>query len=504
MRIERDMSSTLLKLLFSSIIFCSSIIVQGQIKQVNGFETILSKSDDSYSITSASEDGVVLHRLFVSKKYNEVEIVFLDSTLTEQWKGFITINSPYYLSNKAYYNGHFFLTFIKLKSLDHNILLIDVDLKSKNYKEYTVRNSISFNPSIFRVTSRAALFGGYYGQVPIVLFYGFTNQQSKILPGLLNEVGELNQLNINTDESFDLLISGKSYQKQKTIWVKNYSPEGSLIGNNALETNGQFHLLFGNISRTISLNPIIAGVYGNRNSEYSRGVFVATNEIKNQSINYYNFSDLSNFFKYLPSKKENRIKERIQRKKIKGKKIRLQYRFLLHELVPFNNYYVLLGEAFYPKYKKIDSGQGISGYLSGNNNVFDGYQYTHAVVLGIDKNGKLLWDNSFEINDIKTFTLDQYVKMHLTKDQISLIYLFDNKIRTKIIKENTVIEGKTTIEFINKVGELDQSNPGEEINRLEYWYKDFFLTYGTKGVLRHTRSGAKRSEAFFVNKITFN
>src|SRR6185369_11774512 len=56
--------------------------------------------------------------------------------------------------------------------------------------------------------------------------------------------------------------------------------------------------------------------------------------------------------------------------------------------------------------------------------VFSGFQYTHAIVIGFDAHAKITWDNSFEINGLKSFYLDQYVKILTEKEKIELFYLF--------------------------------------------------------------------------------
>jgi hypothetical protein len=216
---------------------------------------------------------------------------------------------------------------------------------------------------------------------------------------------------------------------------------------------------------------------------------------------YYPFADLENFFQYLKAKREQRIKDRIARRKIRGKKIRFQYRFLVHEFVEHNNEYVLLGEAFYPRYRNVERNYAYGSSTAFGSVVFDGYQYTHAIVIGFDRTGKLLWDNSFEINDIRSYTLEQFVKMDVQRDKIALLYLYNNKIRTKIIQDNMVVEGKM---FSSLSTQFDENAFADEggINKLDYWYDDTFLAHGVQqlSTRRFNRSGRR---VFFVNKLTY-
>ena len=84
-------------------------------------------------------------------------------------------------------------------------------------------------------------------------------------------------------------------------------------------------------------------------------------------------------------------------------------------------------------------------------------------------------------------------------DRIALLYLFDNELRTKIIQDDQVLEGKT-VEHIKTSFDSDVvRNEQTSMNRLEYWYKDNFYAYGVQEIANAER-GKRR--VFFINKIT--
>ncbi len=259
---------------------------------------------------------------------------------------------------------------------------------------------------------------------------------------------------------------------------------------------------------------IVSGVYGNRHSDYSRGIYVATIDPNGyQQIKYYNYGDLDNFFKYMKAKREYRVKERIERRKIKGKKVRFNYRVIIHELIEDGDQYILLGEAFYPQYTSLSqSSYGNRGffqpyssntpYLRGDQ-VFDGYRYTHAVIIGFDRNGRRLWDNSFEINDVKTYTLEQYVKLDTDHDKIALLYLYNNQIRSKIIKGNQVLEGKTEDPIKTLYDDDILLAEDRTVNQLNYWYDDFFYAYGVQNIVNTGNQTIPKRRVFYLTKISY-
>lgn len=479
-----------------------------QVLQTDRFEILSPREEKSYEVIPAREDGVFLYRRLGGTDTDHIEITRLDTAFKEVWKGYLPIDRKYLLMAKRVENRKLFFLLRYYDFSKNNFEVYSIDQSNGNFFKYSIRNFIPFSPSEFQVTEKAAIIGGYYNQVPVVIYYSFETEKSRVLPGLLNENGELTQVKVYPDGTFEVLISARNFKGQQTVWMKNYDAEGNLQSNLALEPEDYKHLIFARSIKTSNNMQLVAGVFGGRNSLYSRGLFLASIDPSGmQQLRYYNYGDLENFFKYMKAKREQRVKERIERRKIKGKKTKFSYRFLVHEIVPYKNQYILLGEAFFPRYVSAD--RGYYGFFNPNVNyynayyrdgrIFDGYHYTHAVVMGFDQNGNLLWDNSFEINDVKTYTLEQFVKLEVQGDKIALLYLYDNELRTKIIKDNQVLEGKT-FEGI-KVNSRDEIVKREQntTNRLDYWYGDYFFAYGTQEVANPI-TGKRR--VFFINKIT--
>ncbi|HTE33581.1 MAG TPA: hypothetical protein VK666_24535, partial [Chryseolinea sp.] len=479
-----------------------------QVLQTNRYEIPSSRDENAFEVIPAHDQGIFLYRRISASNSDHIQLIKLDTAFNEQWKGFLPIDNKYVLIGKKVEQGklHFLLRYQDYSR--NNFQLFSIETGNGNFFKYDIKNFIPFNTTEFQVTEKAALIGGYYNQVPVVLYYSFQTQKAKVLPGLLNETGELTQLKIYPDGTFDVLISARNFKGQQTVWIKNYDADGDLQRNYALEPEESKHLIFARSMKTSNNMQLVAGVFGGRNSQYSRGLFLASiDPAGGQQLRYYNYGDLENFFNYMTAKREARVKERIERRKIKGKRVRFNYRFLVHEIVPYKNQYILLGEAFYPKYITTDRTYGTFFYsglrgpsmMTRDGRIFDGYYYTHAVVMGFDLNGKLLWDNSFEINDVKTFTLEQFVKLEVQKDRIALLYLFDNELRTKIIQNNQVLEGKTSSPLKTLSAQDVVKKDQMDLNKMDYWYNDFFYACGVQEI-NNAEKGKRR--VFFINKIT--
>jgi hypothetical protein len=481
-------------------------LAEAQITQTRRLEIPLNDGIvDQFEISHSGEEGLYLTRSVPAG----LQVVKYDTAFAEQWSGVLPIPPQYNIVARKRFEGDlYFLCRVANFSKKNDLLLYAVNDESGIYSVYNIRSYIPFVPTEFQVTKSAVLIGGYFNQIPIAIHYDLKVFKSKVLPGLFNEAGEMNQIRTYPDGTFDVLIMAKDLQGHYTIFIKSYDADGNLIVNSPLITEPDTHLLFAHSLKAGEEKQIVAGVFGTRNKLYSRGLFISSIDPSgSQTTRYYHYGDLKNFFKYMKAGREKRVKERIERKKVKGKRARFNYRFLVHELIQHNGQYILLGEAFYPRYKNIER-TGYEGFFSGgglnqpihNGRIFDGYFYTHAVVIAFDEDGKLLWDNSFEINDVRTFQLEQFVKLRVMDDRIALLYQYQNEIRTKIIKGDQVLEGKTsdllTTFRPNEIVRKDGSDQG----KLEYWYDAYMYASGTQEVISKTNRDLTRT-VFYINKL---
>lgn len=494
--------STLIRWLFSSLIGTSA--TYAQVSQTNRFEALLPASGESFSASSLGYDGVLLHRPLQREAGQHYEIIKLDTAFKHRWSGIVPLEQGYTVTNKKVFGTNLYI--LSRSANYRHFHIVEVNCHDEKYVQWSFRNYIAFAPTEFEVTDHGVIIGGYYNRTPVVVFFSFDSRQVKILPGLFNEIGELTQIKTYDDHTFDILLSARYFSKNKTIWIKSYTQQGEFINQQTLPTEGNRNLLFGRVLKTSDDRKIVAGVYGNRNSEFSRGIFMAALDTwGNQQLRLYSYADLDNFFGYMKARREQRVKDRIERRKESGKKNNLHYRLLVHEIIPYQEQFVLLGEAFHPKYKSVSSSRS-SGFFapgspySGNQVIFDGYRYTHATLLGFDKEGHLLWDNTFEINDVKTFQKEQFVKLNVGVDRLTLLYLYNNKLRTKVISGQQVLESKTMEPLKTLSGYV--SPESISLNKLDYWYDNILFAYGVQEIVdAHAKGGRETSRVFFINKL---
>ncbi|MGC4022020.1 MAG: hypothetical protein QM734_08790 [Cyclobacteriaceae bacterium] len=493
--------------------------VCAQVEQTGRIETPVRIDAEAFSIVSLDTAGLLLYRNFVGSAENQTELIRLDTSLQQKWRGFLPTPKTLQLKSVKSFANKIYFFFKNLIPGSQEFIVYTVNIKGGSYRSYTIKNVIQFNPTEYVVATNAILIGGYFNFRPLVLFFSLKEEKSHLLPGFLNEPGEITQIESYPDGTSSVVTSAKNINGKKCIWIRHFDSDGEFLKTTIIEPEDNKNLIFGRVAKTDNNSQVVAGVYG-RNSYFSRGLFVAEiNEYGEYAVHYYNFGDLENFFHYMKAKREKRIKDRIERRHIKGKKIKFNYRFLVHELITDGDQFILTGEAFYPKYAGRSSYPNLSPYNSTspwgygpnaryypptynrpNDLVFDGFQYTHAVAIGFDKNGTLKWDNSFEINGIKTFELEQYVKIVPRQNHIVLLYLYENLIRSKIIKDNQVIEG-TTQNPVKTFNGQEQEAHGIRSNKLEHWFGNHFFAYGIQN-LKDAEIPNQTRTVFFINKLS--
>ena len=481
-----------------------------RIEQSKRFEIEVGMFDKPYDIINGKEDGVLLVRDTedTDRKGNpRFEIISLDTGLRVRWQKDYTISRFWKYRGYDYHNGAFYLLFKFEKGNSHDLKILELPLEDGDTTHYTIKNLIPLRLTEFEMTPGAAILGGYFSDNPVAIHYNISTGKSIVLPGIYQSKTELVQILVQDEkESFVVIVSEKTMDKRNTLAVKTYDFNGNLIGNSSLEPDFDKALVYGRAAEINLDMHLVAGTYSAKKSNYSRGLFVASLDPQGtQKINYYNYGDLENFFNYMRARKQERIENKIERKKINGKKIKFNYRLLVHDILDHGDQYIMLGEAFYPKYNTSPS-YASNGYMGPGSygSYFAGYRYTHAVIIGFDRNGNILWDNSFEIEDVLSYTLDQFVHVEVRGEDVILLYMYDNEIRSKIIHKSDVVEGKSfdplKLTFQDDVVKDDHS----EIGGLESWFGNTFLAYGTQSIKNLRDQGVKMNRrVFYLNKINY-
>jgi hypothetical protein len=238
--------------------------------------------------------------------------------------------------------------------------------------------------------------------------------------------------------------------------------------------------------------------------------FIKWSEGELISKKFFNFLDLDNFTSYLPERKQNRIERKKQRKKNRGKELTINYLIVGHELIQKDDTYLFLGEACYPTYSQrtryvttTANGQTTTRRIT--ESVFDGFQYTHAILCKFNQNGELLWDNVFEMNSMyKPKRLKRFIAISETPENtVKLSFTNYDKMEVKAFDFN----GKVLIDRVSEPIALnfDEDKAKRTKSSIDFWYDDYFIAYGEQKIKNKSddKETKGKRRVYFINKVKF-
>ncbi len=501
-----------MRFLIFAISFFTFLPAISQIVQPGRYEVKMDAFDNYFTVIPAGQDGLIMVRATNETGPEgdvEWDFIKLDTSLNEEWKTKYQIDPNFHFTGYDYHNGYAYLLFNNGPYIKDPLTLMQIDLETRQPEYIEIPKEFDIELSEYEMIGESVILGGYVNYRPTVIIYHLPAKKFKVLPGFYMNRSELLQIEIDDEkEFFRVITTTRTMDKNNTINIKTFDKNGELMINLTLNPERNINLLDGRSTGIENNAQFVAGTYSQLRSarkgkeSYSMGIYVARMDANgDQLINYYNYGDLDNFFSYMKAKKQKRIKKKIERRKIKGKEIKFNYRLLVHNVIPRDNgRYILLGEAYYPVYSNGQNSYMNSFYQPRLN----GFRYTHAVLFCFDRQGKHLWDNSFEINDVTSYVLEKYVHIDAMDDKLVLLYNYENVIRTKIIKGEEVVEGKAfndiALKFENDMAQKEDN----EMGGLKSWYDDNFFAYGVQHIRNRTDNVVNNNrKVFYINKINY-
>ncbi len=288
------------------------------------------------------------------------------------------------------------------------------------------------------------------------------------------------------------------------VIAKVYTAEGKLKNSIVINENGEKKI---SMIRGVNLGEnqyAFTGAYGaNYFPESTVGICYFRAENDNIKVSkYYNYLDFENYLKYLPEYVQNRINKKKDRKESRGKELEFTTGSIFHPLQICDDGIILLTECYYPTYRTqttYSNGKAIS------TTVFDGYQYTHGVLVKILDDGNVAWDNIFAL---APQTKPIYPRTFITVNQdiskdITMVYSTGINIYRKSFNLGGTV--RSTDEKIIDVTEKDGDKVKYSFSNVEFWYDNYFLMSGYQKIKNAERdeNGKKVREVLFMNKLEF-
>ena len=479
--------------------------------QPNRFEYGIGKYDGDFTIINGGYDGLMVVTETVAKNNGNFlwHITKLDTALALEWKTSLEVNTVTQLIGYEYFGGKFYVLASTSQFRPQDLKVFEFDQEG-NIEDFDISTVFPIGLAYFEVVGKTLILGGNVNGKPVIVTYDLEERKPRVLPGFYEDRNEIMDVFIDDEEQlFTVILRERLITKQLGIRAKTFTSEGLLVQDVVLNSEDKRNLVDGASSSFAHGIQLIAGTHSKKNTAFSKGLYLSKFiNGRQQFIEFYDYADLENFFGYHNTKREERIKRRIEKRRQLGKKKQFNYRLLVHDIIETDNANIMVAEAYYPRYSNNGYYAGAFGAPNFARPItnFLGYKYTHAIVVAFDNQGKILWDHSFKIKGKLSYSLDKFVSVSSFQNKIVLMYLDENEIRSKVVEGDKVVEGHTfnPVKLSSTADEVRGRDP--DFEGLDQWYDRCFYAYGIHDVYRESKSGntSYSRQVFYINKIQYD
>ena len=470
---------------------------------------------ENYEIFSCEENGIILFQKANTRNEKGFlwKILLLDTDLNTAWIKEYILPFGFFIRGYDYEKEHLYILFQEKEFKQNEFFVIDLQLFDGNIQVFAIDVLIKLSLTQFEVTENTTLFGGTFEHKPVVIIHNLNEKKTTILPGFYEN--RSNILSIHTDnlsKLFTVFVSEEKYQTN-TVTMKVFSLDGNLVYEVPLKPSLDKGLINGTSIGVVDDELYIAGVFGKNFSEYSQGIYVAKiNKDEQQDIYYTYYSELKNFFSYMKPKHQKRMQKKAEKKKLKSSHLHIANKILLHNTIRKNNEHILIGEVYYPIYNRnnnLYNPFSFNNYFPYQNQYRYSnytyypvkYEYTYVVIISFNNAGEILWDNSFAVDNVSSYTLEKNIATVTSENSITMLYIHQGEIRSRIIQSQDIqTEKRNSIKLKYPDDELEYR--ATHIAHLEKWYENNVYLYGVQYVKNKKEQQIPlQRKIFYINKI---
>jgi hypothetical protein len=508
-----------------------SISLFAQITQPHRYEIEQKLSDDLFTIVPLEEDGLALFRETNDfNKGNRLwELIILDSTLNEKASTKLELDTRNDFIGYDYQPGGLSLLFQVGQHDKSPLTLILYNLDLSTNESFEIKPEIGLRLTHFVQVGRSFALGGYVSNDPAIVLYNTKDQSMLVVPGFFQKDMELVDVRANIDhKTFNTVLIDRSNRDDRKLIFRTFDLKGELILEDVIDVDENKVLINGIVSTLEREDIVIMGTWGGRSSKQASGIYaVAVNPFEKQPIQYIDFSQYQHFFDYMKPKRAKRIQEKIEEDVKAGRNPAytnyvMPFRILEHErgfillsdvynpsstfsqnyYSPYGNnpyYYDPYWGAFpYPR-RMYNQPYGYP-YRNNNTQANDNVKTYETFITSIDNQGKLKWDYSFPLDDVKLPAVEQTADFDLASNSVYFIYKKDHELKVKQIP----LDGENPSEYTEEIKlefSTDEVRSGtEREGNVRFWFGDSFYVWGIQNIRNNTKADKVR-RVFYINRL---
>jgi len=463
--------------------------------------------ENNYLIQSLGKEGLLLTKSEKSpilSSNNNWTFIRLDTNFQLLDSTTISISPKLYLVGRSQDKGVSYSLFYNYKKDELQVLALSTKtLQSKIHHLFTLKKLLI---SSFVVVDGHCFVTGMLRRIPIIFHFDLNqkNPRVKALSASLTRKTKISAISISRqNQEIYITVMHQKY-RHFVVKVKTFALQTATLKHEYTVYDGKEPIIFDAKLKTVGNKHLFSGVYASTFRALPEGFFVAQFDVKadNQKTDFfkfYKFTDLENFFNYLPKKQQNRIKD---------SKKDLNYtrtsRVLLRHPMWIDDQLILVGEAYYPVYQQDNPLDPFNTWRTPvrGGHILEGFIYTHGFMITMDEEGELLWDNSIKYNYFKLRNLRVISALKKRGNE----WLFYHGRESKFYATSfTKTETPKTFP-IRRVPVFYSKDKIRRATRESVfnWYDNYFLASGYR-VVRNTENTDDKGkrEVFYLAKFKF-
>jgi hypothetical protein len=518
--------------MFRTLAFlCLTISCLGQVTQPHRYEKIQKSSDEYFTMIPLKEEGLALFRdLSKYKSGNKTwELILLDTALREKNKLELEINDRNKMIGYEYTPGHLYFLFRTGETTKNDFELIDVDLKGSEAGRYAFKPDLDFKLTHFVKAGSNFVFGGYVNNEPAVVLYELPASHIRVIPGFFQKDTELVDLRTNQNQTFNTVLIDRGSKENRKLVFRTYDETGKQLLEDIVPIEEQKTLQTGITSSLEREDLAILGTWGERNSKQAIGFyFMTVDPFNEQQIKYIDFGQLSHYLDFLNPKRAERIRLNSKEDAQTGRIPNFTTYVMPFKLTEYKGGFLLLAEIYNPisnmspyysnpyYYNPYYSPYGAYSYggfyYPGMNRMYRPYSYgsnvknvdeiktSQTVLLSFDAQGKVTWDYSIKIDEIKMPGVEQVADFYLSNDQVYFLYKKESELKIKTV----VLSSESVNEVVEKIKTYEDSDVIRSEKEFEggvrQWAGNSFYVWGYQTIRNATKEDRVR-DVFYINKV---
>ncbi|HEX6224285.1 MAG TPA: hypothetical protein VFZ52_07740 [Chryseolinea sp.] len=516
----------LLLLMFGN--FCTV----AQISQTRRYERQQKNSDDYFNVISLKTEGLALFR--ERDKYKGVnrlwELILLDTALQEKGTLELEVNDRYKMIGYEVVPDQIYFLYRTGETTKNDFELIEIGLGDSPSvtARYQIKPELDFKLTHFIKAGTNFIFGGYVNNEPAIVLYELPSKNIRVIPGFFQKDTELVDLRTNQNQTFNTVLVDRSTKENRKLVLRTFDETGKQLLEDLVPIEEGKTLQTGITSTLQREDLAVIGSWGERNSKQSIGFyFLDINPFQDQPIKYLDFGQLSHYLDYLPSKRAERIKQSSKDDLKAGRIPNFTSYVMPFSVAEYSKGFILLAEVYNPVsttspyysnpyyYNPYYSPYGFypyGFYYPGMSRMYRPYAYnsgarntneirtSSASVISFGSDGKVNWDYSFKLDEMKMPGLEQVSDYIMKNDQIYILYKKESELKLKVVslQDGQAMENTMMVKLEDPLDEIRSEKEYE--GGVRQWQSDAFYVWGYQTVRNTTKEDRVR-DVFYINKV---